>query len=592
MNIVLFGLGPHAQRIYLKYITEKNIFNKILIVDLVEREEELRKVLDGLGINYELVLFDNAIRNSEKLTREQRQILSSLIDKYSIKKAIVSTEPRSHLLYLNYCLDKGLDIMCDKPITTPLYTNSEYGANKIEEDYLQLLSRFRNSGTTLFEIQTQRRSHKGYKFVYDYITNIVQKFGVPITKIKISHCDGNWNMPNEVIYQENHPYKYGYGKLMHSGYHFLDLLTYFMDINTTNGFGYSEREIAVSDYRPSDFFVYYGKEFNEKLGFKEDESIYENIDLLKNFGELDISALVTFKDENASVLTTAILDLAQSGFSRRSWFELPKDTYKGNGRVRHESVEITVGPLLNVKVFSFQSTEINKNPRVGHDAGELEHFEIQIYSNSDITGEPAFQKYLLSDLCNSESVGISYIGQNEHARMIALDDFFINMKSNSSIESHKNTISLLKDMELQMSRRYSSSEFRFSVEAIIEYKGKYLICKRSKNARVAPGIWNVPAGKVRNFEGFEEAVIREIYEETNLLATNPQYLAYHFINKEYQRIVYTYLVTIDSDEQLIIDTNEFDDYAWISKNELDLYDSLSSHIKDEILKRDLGENVK
>lgn len=31
--------------------------------------------------------------------------------------------------------------------------------------------------------------------------------------------------------KENHPYKYGYGKLFHSGYHFIDLLSDFIKIN-------------------------------------------------------------------------------------------------------------------------------------------------------------------------------------------------------------------------------------------------------------------------------------------------------------------------------------------------------------------------
>lgn len=59
---------------------------------------------------------------------------------------------------------------------------------------------------------------------------------MPINKISISHSDGNWNMPSEVIFRENHPYKYGYGKMMHSGYHFIDLLSWFMEINKNNGF--------------------------------------------------------------------------------------------------------------------------------------------------------------------------------------------------------------------------------------------------------------------------------------------------------------------------------------------------------------------
>ena len=61
-------------------------------------------------------------------------------------------------------------------------------------------------------------------------------------------------MPDEFIYRENHPYKYGYGKLFHSGYHFVDLLTWLLESNNelinkkiTKASIYSEA------YKPSDF---------------------------------------------------------------------------------------------------------------------------------------------------------------------------------------------------------------------------------------------------------------------------------------------------------------------------------------------------
>ncbi|MBB5888265.1 NUDIX hydrolase, partial [Lactovum miscens] len=466
----------------------------------------------------------------------------------------------------------------------------------LEEDYLSLVKKYQNSSTKMFEIQTQRRSHKGYQYVYNYVNDIVRKFHVPITKIKINHCDGNWNMPNEVIYRENHPYKYGYGKLMHSGYHFLDLLTYFLEINKENGFGYDKKEIMISDYRPDDFFTYFGKEFNEKLGFKENDEIYNNIDLFKNFGELDISSLVTFKDKSDKIITTAILDLSQSGFSRRSWFELPKDTYKGNGRVRHESFEITVGPLLNIKILSFQSTEISKNPKFGEDAGDLEHFEIQIYNNSDITKNKPYEKLYLSELEDTGTHNVQYIGQNEQARMTALDDFFYTGVSHSNILSHKETISIMKEMELLLSRRYHPSNFRFSVEALIEFNGKYLLCKRSSTAKVAPGIWNIPAGKVQYIEGLEEAIFREVKEETNLEIVNPEYLSYHFINNKDQRIVYTYYAKVENIDDLIVDDTEFDDFSWVDAEQVEKYETLAYYIKNEIKniskrKQEINENI-
>ncbi|HHK6556487.1 TPA: Gfo/Idh/MocA family oxidoreductase, partial [Streptococcus pneumoniae] len=190
-------------------------------------EEELSKK----DINYELVLFDNFIRNVKKLPPQYEEVLKKKVVENNINKAIISTEPRSHKMYIDFCLNNGLDIMCDKPITTPLYTNSFHGASLIMEEYQEMLDMFENSSSQMFEIQTQRRAHKGYIRIKEIISKVVSEYHVPINKITISHSDGTWSMPSETVFRENHPYKYGYGKLMHSGYHFIDLLSFFIEIN-------------------------------------------------------------------------------------------------------------------------------------------------------------------------------------------------------------------------------------------------------------------------------------------------------------------------------------------------------------------------
>lgn len=50
---------------------------------------------------------------------------------------------------------------------------------------------------------------------------------------------------------------------------------------------------------------------------------------------------------------------------------------KGNGRVRHETLSLQMGPLMNIQVHSYQAYEIKerKNQSIDHQAhGGLEHF--------------------------------------------------------------------------------------------------------------------------------------------------------------------------------------------------------------------------
>ena len=71
----------------------------------------------------------------------------------------------------------------------------------------------------------------------------------------------------------------------------------------------------------------------------------------KNFGEIDFHSIINFKKDDKTI-THCTLNLIQSGFSWRSLCYLPKDIYKGNGRVRHERLNIEVGPLMNIQIDS------------------------------------------------------------------------------------------------------------------------------------------------------------------------------------------------------------------------------------------------
>lgn len=108
---------------------------------------------------------------------------------------------------------------------------------------------------------------------------MVSKYNVPISFIGVNHCDGTWNMPNELIHRENHPYKYGYGKIMHSGYHFLDTLTWFLDVNEVSSKKIDTYDVYTTCFRPSDFLHQINIEQYREL-FK-DKKLYEDYQIEK-----------------------------------------------------------------------------------------------------------------------------------------------------------------------------------------------------------------------------------------------------------------------------------------------------------------------
>jgi 8-oxo-dGTP pyrophosphatase MutT (NUDIX family) len=76
-----------------------------------------------------------------------------------------------------------------------------------------------------------------------------------------------------------------------------------------------------------------------------------------------------------------------------------------------------------------------------------------------------------------------------------------------------------KVMIAEDSSWYEHTSFRFApyaVLALIEHDSKALILKRSESCHSFPGYWCLPGGHIDNGETPEFAIIREVFEETNL----------------------------------------------------------------------------
>ncbi|MBQ2666351.1 NUDIX domain-containing protein [Methanobrevibacter sp.] len=113
-----------------------------------------------------------------------------------------------------------------------------------------------------------------------------------------------------------------------------------------------------------------------------------------------------------------------------------------------------------------------------------------------------------------------------------------------------------------------------AVRGICEFNGKYLLLKiRSKSAHDA-GRWEIPGGKVKKCEYFDNALKREYLEETGLEVdvdslmnvVRKDYTACK-TNEEVKSIQLIMKVTCQSDEVTI--SEEHDDYGWFSWDEVE-----------------------
>ena len=132
------------------------------------------------------------------------------------------------------------------------------------------------------------------------------------------------------------------------------------------------------------------------------------------------------------------------------------------------------------------------------------------------------------------------------------------------------------------------SNYRVSVEIILKKTDKILLTKRSEEAIVAPGVWNVPAGKVKFHEVPLEAAFREVKEETNidldhLTEIHVRTFKGNTASKPIYRLIFTYVADITDAQLANFQMNdEHSEYAWVSKEQINdaSYNSLLPEFRE------------
>ncbi len=460
-NIALVGLGPHAKRIYYPYLEKIKNINLELLVDLDCNKENVLKYIQLRELKPKKILFLNSA-NQIKPSFISEEVLSYL-QKGIITHGILSSEPKSHKIYLEAFIKSKIPILVDKPIT--IFDELTYdNVIQLEKDIEYLSDLIKQNDASRVLIQCQRRNHEGYIYIKNLINNIIDNYNIPITYINIHHSDGMWNMPEEFKFRENHPYKYGYGKLAHSGYHFIDLLTLLLSLNLTIKDKKPDvLSIFSQSIRPFDHSVVINKEDYQKLlgiGNYESEFLNNNY-----YGELDNYSQLQLLKSN-KIITSVQMSLMQSGLSQRGWKNLPFDTYKGNGRIRHESINIHIGPLFNIQIHSYQSIEINQND-IYDNIGSKNHFDIYIFKNTNLLGGSPLEIIKFGQIDEKKNNNIQYLGHNEAARYTIIDELLYEKESNSELTSHIASVKLLSKLYLNRIKE-NNNEIPFSKYKIEE----------------------------------------------------------------------------------------------------------------------------
>ena len=136
--------------------------------------------------------------------------------------------------------------------------------------------------------------------------------------------------------------------------------------------------------------------------------------------------------------------------------------------------------------------------------------------------------------------------------------------------------------------------FGLAVRALLSNsEGKILILKRSTDSKTNPGKWELPGGKVDQGESFDKALIREVYEETNLKIELDNVVGVSQQNLPLIRAVHIIMSGKIEEGELNL-SNEHEGYAWEfldNFSDYELADWLEDFIKNRTAASQTDEDI-
>ena len=448
VNVLLIGVGPHARRIYvpafLKFADDFAV-RMVAAVDLKRQRGVIYSYLKDKGYDLEMLYLDS-FDAAGGIPEQSRVMLDELVDRFDIQGVVISTEPTAHKVYAKWALERGLNILMDKPISVRKAISVDRSeAEGLINDYDELLDLYKKQQTkkpTIFSINVQRRYDRGFDKVRELIAETAKKFNVPVTSMQIMHADGSWRFPQDILTQESHGLSDGFGKVSHSGYHMFDIAWQLYQAGAVDTKRPDQLEVFSSPLTPSgleldltedDYADYFGSDYEPT-----DLSSKEYLDKVSEYGEIDSFSIIRLLKAGENICNISV-NLLHSSFSRRSWAMSNEDFYKGNGRVKHQQLTIQQGPFQCIQIHNYQSKDQHDVDNSDEfDVGGNNHFDIYVFRNVGMFGEgEAFIKISARDLeKQADMVGLT----NENAKYRVIIEFMEYMLGNIGLDEVKSNI--------------------------------------------------------------------------------------------------------------------------------------------------------
>ena len=353
-HLIIVGFGPVASYKYsrsMRAAMERGELDSYSIVDLESQRNTIFQRIKGLPAKPKHVYFipdPNVATETWADISPFKKICRPLLQEFDRLKVLITTEPKAHEAYLSFCIDQNIDSLITKPIILPM-------KDKLI-DYSAMLPRLADlvaraeRGSARHAVLCLGRYHEVYeKMVREPIQERMQCLQAPITSLHLKTSSGVWNLADEFYSREDHPYKYGYGMLMHGAYHYVDVVSQFLQMNKSL-LAKDDLSLSLTSFSafPKDQSLRIPETLHEKLeGYTIERS---SADITKEcLGETDIVSIFSLRNKTTGqVLTLGSLSLEQTTPGMRHWAPFPVVPYNINGRLHCTDLDVQLSTVFSI----------------------------------------------------------------------------------------------------------------------------------------------------------------------------------------------------------------------------------------------------
>ncbi|NTW61782.1 hypothetical protein HGB24_03830 [Candidatus Saccharibacteria bacterium] len=356
-HLLVIGFDEIVSNKYINSIkkaVESGNINGYSILDLSSQRQNIESRLASLDLQPDnIYLIDDPTKDKPCKADDFEPIIRKIRSENDSIKVYIATELRAHEVYLRYCVENGIDSLVEKPVLAPMVCG-RFVPENINPIIRDLVEKSKQKDAR-HSVMTLGRYHPIYN---DKLIGSLKKVMIneksPLTSLHLRAAGGVWNLHREYESREDHPYKYGYGMIMHGAYHYIDLVTQMLLLNKLI---YPDVifEVKLSSFGayPHDQNDRISKKYSDM--FDDNEPDRHSLDSNEaKYGETDITCSFCMSDKKTGrKITVGTISLEQTTPSIRSWKDIPDGLYNKNGRTSSVQYEAQLSTLMSVGVHCY-----------------------------------------------------------------------------------------------------------------------------------------------------------------------------------------------------------------------------------------------